>query len=144
MQQGVELVVTEMEAPIAEEFATVVKETKWRTKPSMGLPLDDALKSLAERVPAGRDARSGYGSDFYRDHSRNGRQLGGSVRRHRPYGSGAKESGRQNRSHDRGIGKTQGVVMCAVPPVLILTFYFLDPTLIAPLFNTVLGVMIRR
>ena len=31
--------------------------------------------------------------------------------------------------------------MCAVPPVLIVTFYFLDPTLIAPLFNTVLGVM---
>ena len=38
-------------------------------------------------------------------------------------------------------GMTQGVMMCGVPPVLIVTFYFLDPGLIEPLFNTVLGIM---
>ena len=38
-------------------------------------------------------------------------------------------------------GMTQGVMMCAVPPVLIIAFYFLDPTLVAPLFTTVLGIL---
>jgi Flp pilus assembly protein TadB len=36
---------------------------------------------------------------------------------------------------------TQGVMMCAVPPVLIVTFYFLDPTLVEPLFTSVLGIL---
>jgi tight adherence protein B len=39
-------------------------------------------------------------------------------------------------------GMTQGVMMCAVPPVLILVFYFLDPSLVAPLFNTFLGILV--
>lgn len=38
-------------------------------------------------------------------------------------------------------GMTQGMMMCAVPPILIITFYFLDPTLVLPLFTTVLGVL---
>ena len=28
-----------------------------------------------------------------------------------------------------------------MPPVLIITFYFLDPTLVAPLFSTFLGIL---
>jgi Flp pilus assembly protein TadB len=36
---------------------------------------------------------------------------------------------------------TQGVMMCAVPPVLIVAFYFLDPTLVEPLFTSVLGIL---
>ena len=38
-------------------------------------------------------------------------------------------------------GMTQGMMMCAVPPILIVTFFFLDPTLVEPLFTTVLGIL---
>ena len=45
LPQGVELVVQEMEPPIAEEFAIVIKENR------LGLAFDEALTNLAERVP---------------------------------------------------------------------------------------------
>jgi Flp pilus assembly protein TadB len=33
------------------------------------------------------------------------------------------------------------MLMCAVPPILIIAFYFLDPTLVLPLFTTALGIL---
>ena len=42
---------------------------------------------------------------------------------------------------DAAEGMTQGMMMCAVPPVLIITFYFLDPSLVRPLFTTFLGIL---
>ena len=131
LQQGVESVVTEMEAPIAEEFATVVKETK------LGLPLDDALKSLAERVPTPDLDMVVTSIVTIRETGANLAEVFDVIAhtvRERKKVEGKIEA-------MTAEGKTQGVVMCAVPPVLIVTFYFLDPTLIAPLFNTVLGVM---
>ena len=38
-------------------------------------------------------------------------------------------------------GMTQGVMMCLVPPVLLLAFFFLDPTLVEPLFSSFLGIL---
>ena len=131
LQQGVELVVEEMEAPISEEFATAVKETK------LGLPLDDALQNLAERVPTPDLAMVVTAIVTIRETGANLAEvfdvIAHTVRERK------KVEGKIQAMTAEGM--TQGVMMCAVPPVLITTFFFLDPTLVAPFFNTILGIL---
>ncbi len=131
LQQGVELVVEEMDAPISEEFATVVKETR------LGLPFDDALQNLAERVPTPDLDMVVTAIVTIRETGANLAEvfdiIAHTVRERK------KVEGKIQAMTAEGM--TQGVMMCAVPPVLILTFYFLDPALIEPLFNTVLGIL---
>lgn len=132
LQQGVELVVQEMDPPIAEEFATVVKETK------LGLPLDDALRNLAERVPTPDLDMVVTAIVTIRETGANLAEvfdvIAHTVRERK------KVEGKIQAMTAEGM--TQGVMMCAVPPVLILMFYFLDPTLVAPLFTTILGILL--
>jgi len=131
LQQGVELVVEEMDAPISEEFATVVKETK------LGLPFDEALQNLAERVPTPDLDMVVTAIVTIRETGANLAEvfdvIAHTVRERK------KVEGKIQAMTAEGM--TQGVMMCGVPPVLIVTFYFLDPGLVEPLFNTVLGVM---
>ena len=132
LQQGIELVVQEMDPPIAEEFATVVKETK------LGLPLDDALKNLAERVPTPDLDMVVTAIVTIRETGANLAEvfdvIAHTVRERK------KVEGKIQAMTAEGM--TQGVMMCAVPPVLILVFYFLDPSLVAPLFSTFLGILV--
>ncbi len=131
LQQGVELVVQEMDPPIAEEFATVVKETK------LGLPFDDALKNLAERIPTPDLDMVVTSIVTIRETGANLAEvfdvIAHTVRERK------KVEGKIQAMTAEGM--TQGMMMCAVPPVLITTFYFLDPNLVAPLFNTFLGLL---
>ena len=131
LQQGVELVVEEMEAPISEEFATVVKETK------LGLPFDEALQNLSERVPTPDLDMVVTAIVTIRETGANLAEvfdvIAHTVRERK------KVEGKIQAMTAEGM--TQGMMMCAVPPVLIITFYFLDPTLVAPLFNTILGIL---
>ena len=131
LQQGVELVVEEMEAPISEEFATVVKETK------LGLPLDDALQNLADRVPTPDLDMVVTAIITIRETGANLAEvfdvIAHTVRERK------KVEGKIQAMTAEGM--TQGVMMCGVPPVLIVTFFFLDPTLVEPLFNSVLGIL---
>ena len=131
LQQGVELVVEEMDAPISEEFATVVKETK------LGLPFDEALQNLAERVPTPDLDMVVTAIVTIRETGANLAEvfdvIAHTVRERK------KVEGKIQAMTAEGM--TQGVMMCGVPPVLIVTFYFLDPGLVEPLFNTVLGIL---
>lgn len=131
LQQGVELVVEEMDPPISEEFATVVKETK------LGLPLDEALQNLAERVPTPDLDMVVTSIVTIRETGANLAEvfdvIAHTVRERK------KVEGKIKAMTAEGM--TQGVMMCGVPPVLIITFYFLDPALVAPLFTTVLGIL---
>jgi tight adherence protein B len=131
LQQGVELVVEEMDAPISEEFATVVKETK------LGLPFDEALQNLSERVPTPDLDMVVTAIVTIRETGANLAEvfdvIAHTVRERK------KVEGKIQAMTAEGM--TQGVMMCGVPPVLIVTFYFLDPGLVEPLFNTVLGII---
>ena len=131
LQQGVELVVEEMDAPISEEFATVVKETK------LGLPFDEALQNLAERVPTPDLDMVVTAIVTIRETGANLAEvfdvIAHTVRERK------KVEGKIQAMTAEGM--TQGVMMCCVPPVLIVTFYFLDPALVEPLFSTVLGIL---
>lgn len=131
LQQGVEMVVEEMEAPISEEFATVVKETK------LGLPFDEALQNLAERIPTPDLDMVVTAIVTIRETGANLAEvfdvIAHTVRERK------KVEGKIQAMTAEGM--TQGVMMCAVPPVLIATFFFLDPTLVEPLFTTFLGIL---
>ena len=131
LQQSVELIVEEMEAPISEEFATVVKQTK------LGLPLDNAFQNLADRVPTPDLDMVVTAIVTIRETGANLAEvfdvIAHTVRERK------KVEGKIEAMTAEGM--TQGVMMCGVPPVLILAFFFLDPTLVAPLFNSVLGIL---
>ena len=131
LQQSVELIVEEMEAPISEEFETVVKETK------LGLPIDDAFQNLADRVPTPDLDMVVTAIITIRETGANLAEvfdvISHTVRERK------KVEGKIEAMTAEGM--TQGVMMCGVPPVLILAFYFLDPTLVEPLFNSVLGIL---
>jgi tight adherence protein B len=131
LPQGIELVVQEMESPIAEEFAAVIKDNR------LGLPLDEALSKLAERVPTPDLDMVVTAIVTIRETGANLAEvfdvIAHTVRERK------KVEGKIQAMTAEGM--TQGVMMCAVPPVLIIAFYFLDPTLVAPLFTTFLGIL---
>ncbi len=131
LPQGVELVVQEMEPPIAEEFAIVIKENR------LGLSFDDALSNLAERVPTPDLDMVVTAIVTIRETGANLAEvfdvIAHTVRERK------KVEGKIQAMTAEGM--TQGMLMCAVPPVLIIAFFFLDPTLVEPLFTTVLGIL---
>jgi tight adherence protein B len=131
LPQGVELVVQEMSEPIAEEFATVIKENQ------LGLPFDEALQNLAERVPTPDLDMVVTAIVTIRETGANLAEvfdvIAHTVRERK------KVEGKIQAMTAEGM--TQGVMMCAVPPVLIITFFFLDATLVEPLFTTFLGIL---
>jgi tight adherence protein B len=131
LPQGVELVVQEMEPPIAEEFAIVIKENR------LGLAFDEALSNLAERVPTPDLDMVVTAIVTIRETGANLAEvfdvIAHTVRERK------KVEGKIQAMTAEGM--TQGMLMCAVPPILIIAFYFLDPTLVEPLFTTVLGIL---
>ncbi len=131
LPQGVELVVQEMEPPIAEEFAIVIKENR------LGLSFDEALSKLAERVPTPDLDMVVTAIVTIRETGANLAEvfdvIAHTVRERK------KVEGKIQAMTAEGM--TQGMLMCAVPPILIIAFYFLDPSLVEPLFTTVLGIL---
>jgi tight adherence protein B len=131
LPQGVELVVQELDPPIAEEFAIVIKENR------LGLSFDEALSNLAERVPTPDLDMVVTAIVTIRETGANLAEvfdvIAHTVRERK------KVEGKIQAMTAEGM--TQGMLMCAVPPVLIIAFYFLDPTLVEPLFTTVLGIL---
>jgi tight adherence protein B len=131
LPQGVELVVQEMEPPISEEFAIVIKDNR------LGLSFDEALSKLAERVPTPDLDMVVTAIVTIRETGANLAEvfdvIAHTVRERK------KVEGKIQAMTAEGM--TQGMLMCAVPPVLIIAFYFLDPTLVEPLFTTVLGIL---
>jgi tight adherence protein B len=131
LPQGVELVVQEMEPPISEEFAIVIKDNR------LGLSFDEALSKLAERVPTPDLDMVVTAIVTIRETGANLAEvfdvIAHTVRERK------KVEGKIQAMTAEGM--TQGMLMCAVPPVLIVAFYFLDPTLVEPLFTTVLGIL---
>lgn len=108
-----------------------MKETK------LGLPLDDALQNLADRVPTPDLDMVVTAIITIRETGANLAEvfdvIAHTLRERK------KVEGKIQAMTAEGM--TQGVMMCGVPPVLIVTFFFLDPTLVEPLFNSVLGIL---
>ncbi|MBI2835247.1 MAG: type II secretion system F family protein [Acidobacteria bacterium] len=132
LQQALELVFREMKPPISDEFGRVVKEIH------LGRLTDDALRRFAERVPLD-DIKLTIDSILML------RETGGNLSE--TFGVIAttvverkKVEGKIRAMTSQGM--MQGLIMCAMPIVMMLLFTFIDPNYMRPFFTTPIGWML--
>ena len=126
---GIQLVGEEMSAPIATEFMRVFEEQ------NLGLPLEEALELMCDRVP-NLDLR------FFVTAVVLQRQTGGDL------AEILDKIGRLIRERFAiwgqvqaltGEGRLSGIVLLALPPLLFLAVYKLNPEYVTPLFTDPMG-----
>lgn len=129
LPEAIQDVCNAMGPPISQEFGVMLKEYK------LGTPLDQALINLQRRVPA-RNLELAIAALVI------GRTVGGNIPDILEEISGTiRESYRLERVIDTQTaqGRMQAWVMGMMPGVVLTAFYFMDPVLIGPLFETLLG-----
>lgn len=126
---GFSLVATEMNDPIGTEFGRVFEEQ------NLGVPLEDALAGLADRIP-------NLDLKFFSTAVILQRQTGGDLaeildkigylvrERFKIYGQVQALTGE---------GRLSGVVLLALPPVLFMAVYKLNPEYVSVLFTDPMG-----
>ena len=129
LASGLCLVADEMKDPIAKEFRRVFEET------NLGIALDQALDNLTDRVP-NMDLR------FFSTAIILQRQTGGDL------AEILDKIGHLVRERFKiwgqvqaltGEGRLSGIVLLALPPVLFLAVYKLNPEYVMPLFTDPMG-----
>jgi tight adherence protein B len=129
LASGLHVVAEEMAPPIAEEFGRVFEEQ------NLGIPLEDALRGLAERVPT-MDVR------FFVTAVVIQRTSGGDL------AEILDKIGRLIRERFQILGQVQaltaegrlsGVVLLALPPGLLAFTYMTNPDYVGLLFTTAVG-----
>jgi tight adherence protein B len=126
---GFNLVADEMSAPIGVEFQRCYEEQ------NLGIPLDEALRSLTERVP-------NLDLKFFATAVILQRQTGGDL------AEILDKIGELVRERFRiwgqvqaltGEGRLSGIVLLALPPVLFATVWYLNPEYVMVLFTDPMG-----
>jgi tight adherence protein B len=126
---GLHVVADEMAPPIAVEFGRIFEEQ------NLGIPIEDALRGLASRVPT-MDVRFFVTAVIIQ------RTTGGDL------AEILDKIGRLIRERFQILGQVQaltaegrlsGIVLLALPPSLLVGTYFLNPDYISILFNTTAG-----
>ncbi len=129
LASGFSLVSEEMRNPIAKEFQRVFEEQ------NLGVPLDEALDNLTDRMP-NIDLR------FFATAVILQRQTGGDLaeildkigylvrERFKIWGQVQALTGE---------GRLSGIVLLALPPLLFITIYRMNPEYVRPLFTDPLG-----
>jgi len=129
LQQAMELVVREMKPPISDEFGRVVKEIH------LGMLTDDALRHLRQRVPL-EDIRLAVDSILTL------RETGGNLSETFEVISKTIVERKKVQGKIKTLtaqGMAQGVLICMMPPGLILLFSLMDENYMKPMFNTPIG-----
>lgn len=129
LQQSLELVVREMKPPISDEFGRLVKEIH------LGLLTDDALRHLRDRVPL-EDMRLAIESILTL------RETGGNLSETfeviaRTIVERKKVQGKIKALTAQGMA--QGILICLMPPGLMLLFQLMSADYMRPLFTTPIG-----
>jgi tight adherence protein B len=129
LASGISLVAEEMRAPINKEFNRVFEEQ------NLGIPLETSLDNLTDRIP-NLDLR------FFATAVILQRQTGGDLaeildkigylvrERFKIWGQVQALTGE---------GRLSGIVLLALPPVLFLAVYRLNPDYVMPLFTDPMG-----
>lgn len=129
LASGMKVVADEMPAPIAHEFGRVFEEQ------NLGVPLEEAMRGLAERVPS-MDVRFFVTAVIIQ------RATGGDL------AEILDKIGRLIRERFQILGQVQaltgegrisGAVLLAMPPVLLAFCYSMNPDYIGLLFTTPIG-----
>lgn len=129
LQQAMELVVREMKPPISDEIGRVVKEIH------LGMLTDDALRHLRQRVPL-EDMRLAVDSILIL------RETGGNLSETFEVISKTIVERKKVQGKIKTLtaqGMAQGVLICMMPPGLILLFSLMDENYMKPMFNTPIG-----
>jgi tight adherence protein B len=129
LQQAMELVVREMKPPISDEIGRVVKEIH------LGMLNDDALRHLRQRVPL-EDMRLAVDSILTL------RETGGNLSETFEVISKTIVERKKVQGKIKTLtaqGMAQGVLICMMPPGLILLFSLMDENYMKPMFNTPIG-----
>lgn len=126
---GLNLVASEMNDPIAKEFGRAFEEQ------NLGMPMEEALENLAERIP-------NLDLKFFVTAVVLQRQTGGDL------AEILDKIGRLIRERFKiwgqvqaltGEGRLSGIVLLALPPVLFITVYRMNPDYMMPLFTDDMG-----
>ncbi len=132
LPEAIQDVCNAMGPPISQEFGVLLKEYR------LGTPLDQALVNLQRRMPA-RNMELAISALVI------GRTVGGNI----PdileeISSTIRESYRLERLIDTQTaqGRMQAWVMGLMPAGVVVMFNFMDPDLIQPLFETMMGYAI--
>ena len=129
LQQAMELVVREMKPPISDEIGRVVKEIH------LGMLTDDALRHLRQRVPL-EDIRLAVDSILTL------RETGGNLSETFEVISKTIVERKKVQGKIKTLtaqGMAQGVLICMMPPGLILLFSLMDENYMKPMFGTPIG-----
>jgi tight adherence protein B len=128
--QGIDTIVQETEAPMSEEFQRVLTEAR------LGLPLEDSLDAMADRV----------GSDDFRwvvVAMNIQRQVGGNLAELLETVSTTLREREQVRRQIKVLsaeGRLSAVVLVALPFVVVGYLFVTNPTYLMPLFVTQIGL----
>jgi tight adherence protein B len=129
LQQSMELVVREMKPPMSDEMGRVVKEIH------LGMLTDDALRHLRQRVPL-EDIRLVVDSILTL------RETGGNLSETFAVISKTIVERKKVQGKIKALtaqGMAQGVLICAMPPGMMLLFSIMDESYMHPMFNTPIG-----
>jgi tight adherence protein B len=128
-RQGIQTVVEEGRPPASEEFKRVLTET------SLGRPMDDALKDMAERVGS-------KNLEFVVTAVTIQRQVGGSLAGLFDMVADAVRQRQQFARKIRGLtamGRMSAYVLVGLPIFLALVLTLMNPTYMSPLYHTSTG-----
>lgn len=131
LQQALELVVREMSPPISDEFGRIVKEIH------LGRLTDDALRRFRERVPL-EDVNIAVESILTL------RETGGNLSETFEVIAQTILERKKVQGKIKSLtaqGMSQGVLVCMMPPAMLLIFSIIDVNYVRPFFTTALGWM---
>jgi tight adherence protein B len=130
--QAMEHVASESEAPLSQEFSLFVREIK------LGVPLDDALASMAQRVDC-------EDLDLVVTATTISRQLGGNMAEMFDTIAATIRERFRLEGKIRALtsqGKLQGWIVAALPLVLGLVMNWMRPDLMQPMFDHAFGYIL--
>jgi tight adherence protein B len=131
LQQSLELVAREMKPPISDEFGRIVKEIH------LGRLTDDALRRFRERVPL-EDVNIAVEAILTL------RETGGNLSETFEVIAHTIMERKKVQGKIKSLtaqGMSQGILICLMPPAMMLLFSILDASYMRPFFTTPLGWM---
>ena len=129
MMQAIGLVVEQMAAPASVEFARVQTEAR------LGLPLEDALEAMAERLDSD-DFRWTVAAINIQ------REVGGNLAEVLDIVSGTMRDRAELRRHIRSLtaeGRLSGTILIALPVVELIVLMMINPSYMRAMFSHPLG-----
>lgn len=126
---GLKTIAAEAEDPVREEFALVLRDQ------SLGVPLDEAVQRLADRMPLSETA---FFAIVVGIQSRTGGNLSEALSNLSKVVRGRKQIDAKIRAMS-AEAKASALIIGAMPPVVMAVLWLVSPDYIGLLFSTLLG-----